>query len=63
MRSRLGEKISVCLLTYNHVEVVESTLRSILDQTVACHEVIVSDDCSTDGTWERILAIASEMNG
>ena len=35
-------------------------MRSILDQTIAGYEVIVSDDCSTDGTWERILQLAGE---
>jgi glycosyltransferase involved in cell wall biosynthesis len=60
MRNNIGEKITVCLLTYNHVEVIESTLRSILDQTITGYEVIVSDDCSTDGTWERILKLAAE---
>lgn len=55
-----GEDISVCLLTYNHVNVIESTLRSIVDQTVTGYEIIVSDDCSTDGTWERILELAAE---
>lgn len=59
MSINLGEKISVCLLTYNHVEVIESTLRSILDQTITGYEVIVSDDCSTDGTWQRILELAA----
>jgi glycosyltransferase involved in cell wall biosynthesis len=59
MNTSIGEKISVCLLTYNHVEVIELTLRSILDQTVTGYEVIVSDDCSTDGTWERILELAA----
>ena len=58
MSNNIGEKISVCLLTYNHVEVIESTLRSILDQTITGYDVIVSDDCSTDGTWERILKLA-----
>ena len=60
MRNDIGEKISVCLLAYNHVGVIESTLRSILDQTISGYEVIVSDDCSTDGTWERILELATE---
>ena len=59
MSNNIGEKISVCLLTYNHVEVIESTLRSILDQTITGYEIIVSDDCSTDGTWERILELAA----
>ena len=60
MNMSVGEKISVCLLTYNHVEIIESTLRTILDQTITGYEVIVSDDCSTDGTWERILQLAAE---
>lgn len=59
MSNNIGEKIAVCLLTYNHVEVIESTLMSILDQTITGYEVIVSDDCSTDGTWERILDLAA----
>lgn len=59
MSKALGGKIAVCLLTYNHAEVVESTLATILDQTLTGYEVIVSDDCSSDGTWERIQALAS----
>jgi glycosyltransferase involved in cell wall biosynthesis len=58
MSATIGEKISVCLLTYNHVDVISSTLESILTQTIDGYEVIVSDDCSTDGTWERILEMA-----
>lgn len=60
MTNSIGEKISVCLLAYNHVQVIESTLRSILDQTITGYEVIVSDDCSTDGTWEHILELAAK---
>lgn len=59
MSTNIGEKISACLLTYNHVDVFESTLRTILEQTITGYEVIVSDDCSSDGTWERILALAA----
>lgn len=54
----LSRKVSVCLLTYNHAHTIESTLSSILDQTISDYEVVVSDDCSTDDTWERILAMA-----
>jgi glycosyltransferase involved in cell wall biosynthesis len=58
MNTQIGKKISVCLLTYNHAEVIESTLKSILDQTINGYEIIISDDCSTDGTWEKILEFA-----
>ena len=60
MSNNIGAKISVCLLTYNHVEVIESTLKTVLDQTIEGYEVIVSDDCSNDGTWERILELAAK---
>ena len=56
--SGLGSRISVCLLAYNHVELIESTLRSVLGQSLDGYEVIVSDDQSQDGTWERIQGIA-----
>lgn len=56
----LGARISVCLLTYNHVNVIESTLRSVLRQTIDGYEVIVSDDCSSDGTWELVCQLAEQ---
>lgn len=59
MSAHVGEKICVCILTYNHVNLIQSTLESILDQTITGYEVIVSDDCSTDGTWESILELAA----
>jgi glycosyltransferase involved in cell wall biosynthesis len=55
----IREKVSVCLLTYNHAHLIESTLESILDQTITGYEVVVSDDCSTDGTWELLQKLAS----
>jgi glycosyltransferase involved in cell wall biosynthesis len=57
--SSSGANISVCLLTFNHAHTIESTIESILGQSVSDYEIIVSDDCSTDGTWEKILEIAA----
>lgn len=51
-------KVSVCLLTYNHDHLIAKVLESILAQTYRDFELIVSDDCSTDGTWELIQRIA-----
>jgi glycosyltransferase involved in cell wall biosynthesis len=61
----LGKKldeilISVCLLTYNHAHMIESTIASIQHQTIKGYEIIVSDDCSTDNTWEILQALAAE---
>ncbi len=55
----MGEKVTACLLTYNHAHVVAEAIRTALDQTVGTHELVVSDDRSTDGTWERVQALAS----
>lgn len=51
-------KVSACLLTYNHRHLIEATLRSALDQTYPSFELIVSDDCSTDGTYEVCRELA-----
>jgi len=54
MRHTLGQKISVCLLTYNHAHLLESTLESIQRQTIDGYEIIISDDNSTDNTWDLL---------
>lgn len=44
--------VSVIVPTYNRAPFVEETLQSVLGQTFTDYELIVSDDCSTDGTLE-----------
>ena len=46
-------KISIILSTYNEGYVIEKTLTSIFDNLTDV-EVIIVDDCSTDGTPEKI---------
>ena len=53
--------ISVCVITYNQCSLIETCLRSILDQKVdAKVQVLVGDDASTDGTSEVISALEKE---
>jgi GT2 family glycosyltransferase len=54
MSAASGADIGVCLLTYDHAAIVESTLDSVLAQSLSGFELIVSDDGSRDGTWEII---------
>lgn len=54
MTPAAGDPVSVCLLVYNHVGVLESTLDSVLAQSLTGFELIVSDDNSTDGSWELV---------
>ena len=44
--------VSVAMATFNGEQFLEDQLRSICNQTYRNLEVIVSDDCSTDGTVE-----------
>lgn len=54
-------KVSVITGYYNRADVVEMTIRSILSQTYEDFELIAFDDCSTDGTGERLLALQHRL--
>jgi glycosyltransferase involved in cell wall biosynthesis len=43
-------KISIIVPNYNHAPYLETRIRSVLAQTFANTEVILLDDCSTDGS-------------
>jgi hypothetical protein len=53
-------RCGVALITHNGVKYLPQQLQSILAQTRAVTHIVVSDDCSTDGTWEYLEAWASE---
>ena len=50
----MGCHISVVMTTYNGMKYLSEQLESIKNQTKAPDEVIIMDDCSTDGTAEYI---------
>ena len=58
MSSSHQPRISVVIASYNHARFVQACLQSVLSQGVADLEVVVTDDGSTDGTPERVLAMA-----
>jgi glycosyltransferase involved in cell wall biosynthesis len=54
-------KVSVCIITYNHKDFIERCLESLAQQqTNFSFEIIVSDDCSTDGSQEIIKRVAQK---
>src|SRR5262249_57206037 len=69
-----GMKVSVLVLAYNHERFVGQTLESVLSQQVGFDwEVVIGEDCSTDGTAavvrryanrhpERIRVLPRERN-
>jgi glycosyltransferase involved in cell wall biosynthesis len=61
MRQEKIPKVSACIITYNQKNYIGQCLQSILDQeTDFDFEVIVGDDCSTDGTREIVQEFADK---
>ena len=58
--------VSICCITYNHKEFISQTINSFLMQQANFKfEIIIGDDCSTDGATEvikQIQAQNSEIN-
>ena len=54
------KKISVVMAVYNGEKYIAEQLQSIYDQTRKPDEVIIRDDCSTDGTYNEIASFINE---
>jgi len=53
-------KVSVCIPVYNRPEYVKETIESVLAQTFKDFEIIVSDNCSTDNTFDVVKSYAAK---
>lgn len=53
-------KVSIITPTYNSAKFVSKTIDSVLAQKYQDWEMIISDDCSTDNTWEIISEYANK---
>lgn len=62
--------VTVAMVTYNSEKYIRIAIDSVLASTYTNFELIISDDCSTDSTWEiiqsyndsRIVATKNETN-
>lgn len=43
-------KVSVIIPSFNHERFISGAINSVLSQTYSDYEILISDDCSTDGT-------------
>ena len=61
---------TVAIPVYNRKDMIEGTLKSVLSQQLSALEVLVVDDCSTDGCWDvlktfhdsRLRLVRNEAN-
>ncbi len=52
-------KVSVAMATYNGMAYLDEQLQSILCQLGEADELVISDDGSTDGTWEALQELCA----
>lgn len=52
--------MSLLILTYNFERYVEEAVRGAFAQTYPNLEIVISDDCSTDGTWAIVERLVGE---
>lgn len=56
-----SETISVIIPTYNRAEMIEYSIKSILEQTILPNEIIIVDDASTDNTESVIASLNNNL--
>lgn len=55
--------VSLCIFTYNQEKFIEEALSGAVKQTYDNLEIIVSDDCSTDNTFQIIQRFVDSYSG
>ena len=55
--------ISFVMTTYNQEQFVGEAVQAALDQRYPHLEVVIYDDCSTDGTWDVIQEVVGRYTG
>ena len=56
------ELVSYLITSYNHLDYIKNAIDSVLNQTYKNIELIVCDDCSTDGSVEFLEKYSKEKN-
>lgn len=57
-----NQLVSILIPVYNRLSLVSETIESAINQTYKNIEIIICDNCSTDGTWELIQQYALKDN-
>lgn len=60
---RTAPKITVLVTTYNHALFISDAFNSVLQQDYPDYEVLFSDDCSTDNTFDILQDLVARYQG
>ena len=52
-------KVSLLVFSYNQFKYIEDAIHSALNQDYCNLEIIISDDCSNDGTFDLVKNLVS----
>jgi len=55
--------VSYCLFTYNQETYIKEAILAALNQTYSPLEIVISDDCSTDSTFQAVTRTVKEYKG
>ena len=61
MTTSRNKKVSVVVPNYNYGKYIKGRVRSILRQTYPIYELIILDDCSTDGSAEMLKEMVLDL--
>lgn len=56
-------KVSIAFLSFNQATYVAEALRSVLSQDLPGLDIVVSDDCSTDASYEILQQVVGGYRG
>ncbi len=56
-------RVAAIFITFNQKDFVEKSLQSLFDQAYKNFDIVISDDCSTDGTFEILQDLVSNYSG
>lgn len=59
----MNELVSLCIFTYNQEDFIKETIESAFSQTYENLEIIISDDCSQDNTYNIIRECITNYTG
>ncbi len=54
---------SIALIAYNQADWIEEAVKAVLAQECDPLEILLSDDCSTDGTFDKMTRLAEAYQG